>query len=135
MLLFLKDSFIYRKIYKEILVLINQSITTERVSKMQVKENKSIFLDYLGDTPELRVLDFFIDNHFFDFPLTEIARESNVSYNSLTSFFSEWVEKKIVIKTRKVGKSDFYKINMENDFIKNLIKLDWALSKKSILEK
>ena len=99
---------------------------------MRVKENKSIFLEYLGDTPQLRALDFFIDNHFFDYPLTEIARGRNVSYNSLVSFFSDWVKKKIVIKTRKVGKSEYYKINLENSFVRNIIKLDWSLTKKNV---
>ena len=46
---------------------------------MKQKENKSFFLMQFGDTPQLRVLDFLIENHFFDFPMTEIARESNVS--------------------------------------------------------
>ena len=98
---------------------------------MKIKENKSIFMEYFGDTPQLRVLDFFIDNHFFDFPLTEIARESNVSYNSLASFLPDWIEKKIIIKTRKIGKSDYYKLNLENSFVKNIIKLDWSLVKKT----
>ena len=100
---------------------------------MKIKENKSIFLDYFGDTPELRALDFFIDNHFFDFPITEIARGSNVSYNSLTSFFPSWVEKKIIIKTRKIGKSEYYKLNLDNSFVRNIIKLDWSLAKKTAL--
>lgn len=90
-------------------------------------------MEYFGDTPQLRVLDFFIDNHFFDFPLTEIARESNVSYNSLTSFFPDWIEKKIIIKTRKIRKSDYYKLNLENSFVNNIIKLDWSLVKKTAL--
>ncbi len=100
---------------------------------MKVKENKSIFLEYLGDTSQLRVLDFLIDNHFFDFPVTEIARGSNVSYNSLMSFLPSWIEKKIVTKTRKIGKSDYYQLNINHSFIKNLIKLDWSLTKKSVL--
>ena len=100
---------------------------------MRIKENRSLFLEYLGDTPQLRVLDFFIDNHFFDFPLTEIARESNVSYNSLVSFFSEWVDKGIVIKTRRIGKSDYYKINLTHSFVANIVKLDWSLTKKNAL--
>ncbi len=100
---------------------------------MKVKENKSVFLEYLGDTPKLRVLDFLIDNHFFDFPLTEIARGSNVSYNSLVSFFPTWIQSKRVIITRKIGKSDYYQLNMENSFVKNIIKLDWSLTKKNAL--
>ena len=75
-----------------------------------------------GDTPQLRVIDFFIDNHFFDYPMTEIARESNVSYNSLKSFFDYFIKSGIICKTRKVGKSDYFKLNTSNTFVKNLIK-------------
>ncbi len=100
---------------------------------MRIKENKSIFLEYLGDTPQLRVIDFLIDNHFFDYPLTEIARGSNVSYNSLGSFFSEWIKKGIVVKTRKIGKSEYFKLNLENEFVKNIIKFDWKLVENQAL--
>lgn len=99
---------------------------------MKQKENKSLFLMQFGDTPQLRVIDFLIDNHFFDFPVTEIARESNVSYNSLKSFFEHFIKSGIVVKTRKVGKSDYYKFNTENNFVKNLIKLDWMLAKQDL---
>lgn len=100
---------------------------------MKVKENKSLFLMQFGDTPQLRVIDFLIDNHFFDYPMTEIARESNVSYNSIKLFFKDFIKFGILIKTRKVGKSDYYKLDIENSFIKNLIKLDWILTKRQIL--
>ena len=100
---------------------------------MKKKENKSFFLIQFGDTPQLRVLDFLIDNHFFDFPMTEIARESNVSYNSIILFFNDWIKSRILVNTRKVGKSDYYKLNLENNFVKNLIKLDWMLVKENIL--
>lgn len=100
---------------------------------MKQKENKSFFLMQFGDTPQLRVLDFLIDNHPFDFPITEIARESNVSYNSLKKFFNNLIQTEIVCRTRKIGKSDYYKLNTNNPFVKNLIKLDWILTKGQIL--
>lgn len=87
-----------------------------------------------GDTPQLRVLDFLIDNHFFDYPVTEIAKESNVSYNSLKVFLNNFIESGILMRTRKIGKSDYYKLNIENAFVKNLIKLDWMLTKSNVLE-
>ena len=102
---------------------------------MKIKENKSIFLKHFGDTPRLRVLDFFIDNQLFDYPITEIAKESNVSCNSLKLFFPLFINSGIIIKTRRIGKSDYYKLNIENDFIKNLIKLDWILVKKNLFLK
>ena len=87
-----------------------------------------------GDTPQLRVIDFLIDNHFFDYPLTEIARESNVSYNSLKAVFPAFLNSGVVCKTRRIGKSDYFKLNMNNSFVKNLIKLDWSLTKKNVLK-
>lgn len=101
---------------------------------MKTKENKSIFLECFGDTPQLRVFDFLIENHFFDFPMTEIARGANVSYNSLKMFFPSLVKTGILVQTRRVGKSDYFKFNMENNFVQNLIKMDWMLVKKDVLE-
>jgi len=100
---------------------------------MKNKEDKSFFLECLGDTPQLRVIDFLIENHFFDFPMTEIARGSNVSYNSIKLFFDNFIEKGIIKKTRKLGKSDYYQLNLDNVFVKTLMKLDWSLTKSSLL--
>jgi hypothetical protein len=101
---------------------------------MKIKQNKSIFLEQFGDTPQIRVMDFLIENHFFDYPMTEIAREGNVSYNSIILFFENWIKRGILVKTRKVGKSDYYKLNLENPFVLNLIRLDWNLVKSDILD-
>lgn len=102
---------------------------------MKTKQEKSVFLEKFGDSPRLRVLDFLIGSHFFDFPITEIARESNVSYNSIKVFFYQMVNEGFIIKTRRVGKSDFYKLNTDNIFVKELIKLDWLLTEKDITPK
>jgi len=88
-----------------------------------------------GDTPQLRVIDFLIENEIFDFPMTEIARKSNVSYNSLKAFFNDFIKKEILIKTRKIGKSDYYKLNVNNTFVKHLIHLDWTLTKNHLIQK
>jgi predicted transcriptional regulator len=88
-----------------------------------------------GDTPQLRVMDFLIDNHFFDFPITEIAKSANVSYNSIKQFFQKFVESGFIIKTRHIGKSDYFQLNVKNEFISELIKLDWMLTKNSVKER
>jgi predicted transcriptional regulator len=99
---------------------------------MKQKENKSLFLKQFGDTPQLRVMDFLIDNQFFDFPMTEIARGSNVSYNSLKLFFNNLIENNIIFKTRRIGKSDYFKLNINNLFVKSMIKIDWILTKRNL---
>jgi len=90
-------------------------------------ENKSVFLEVFGDNPVMRVLDFLITYQLFDYPLTEIAKNSGVSYSTLQSFWDKLERNCIVIKTRRVGKSDLYKLNTKNPAVKQLIKLDWNL--------
>ena len=100
---------------------------------MKTKKDKSLFLEHFGDTPQLRVWDFLIDNHFFDYPITGIAKGANVSYNSLKMFFPKFVNSGVLIKTRKVGKSDYFKLNINHSFVSRLMQLDWSLAKTSAL--
>ena len=99
---------------------------------MEIHEVKSAFLEYFGDTPKLKFLDFLIGNHFFDFNMTDMAKEANISYNSLKGFFRGFLEKGVIIKTRRVGKSDMYKLNMNNEIAKNFLKFAWFLTKQDL---
>jgi len=91
-------------------------------------ENQSVFIEIFGNNPIMKVLDFLITYQLFDYPLTEIAKKSEVSYSTLQTFWEKLERNGIVIKTRRVGKSDLYKLNTENPAVKQLIKLDWNLT-------
>lgn len=92
-------------------------------------ENKTAFIEVFGSNPVMKVLDFLITFQLFDYPLTEIARNSNVSYSTLQTFWEKLEKNNIVIKTRRVGKSDLFKLNTKNPAVKQLLKLDWNLIK------
>lgn len=92
-------------------------------------KNESIFTEVFGNNPIMRVLDFLITFQLFDYPLTEIAKNSGVGYSTLQTFWDNLEKNKIVIKTRRVGKSDLYKLNINNHAVKQLLKLDWNLIK------
>jgi hypothetical protein len=92
-------------------------------------KEQSVFLEVFGDNPVMRVLDFLITFQLFDYPLTEIAKNSGVGYSTLQSFWDNLERNNIVIKTRRVGKSDLYKINTKNPAVQQIIKLDWNLVK------
>jgi len=94
-------------------------------------KNETIFLEVFGNNPVMKVLDFLITFQLFDYPLTEIAKNSEVSYSTLQTFWDKLERNNIVIKTRRVGKSNLYKLNTNNPAIKQLIKLDWNLIKGS----
>lgn len=88
---------------------------------------ESVFVEVFGSSPLIKVLDFLITYQLFDYPLTEIAKNSGVSYSTLQSFWDKLERNKIVAKTRRVGKSDLYKLNTKNPAVQQLIKLDWNL--------
>jgi len=97
-------------------------------------ENETIFLEIFGNNPVMKVIDFLITYQLYDYPLTEIARNSNVSYSTLQTFWDRLEKNSIVVKTRRVGKSDLYKLNTKSPVIKQLIKLDWNLINKEECE-
>ena len=94
-------------------------------------DNDSVFVEVFGHNPIIKVLDFLITFADFDYPLTEIAKNSGVSYSTLQTFWDKLESNNIVIKTRRVGKSDLYKLNTKNPAVQQLIKLDWNLVKGS----
>ena len=98
---------------------------------MIIMKNETIFVEVFGNNPVMRVLDFLITFQAFDYPLTEIAKNSGVGYSTLQTFWDKLERNCIVIKTRRVGKSDLYKLNTNNPAVKQLIKLDWNLIKGS----
>ena len=89
---------------------------------------KSVFIEFFGDYPLIRVLDFLIENEGFDYTKKEIAKYSNVSWNTLETFWSKLVKAKVVVPTRKIGKSQLYTLNMKNPAVQKLIELDKKLT-------
>ena len=94
-------------------------------------DNNSILVEVFGNNPTIKVLDFLITFSDFDYPLTEIAKNSRVSYSTMQTFWHKLEINNIVIKTRRVGKSNMYKLNTNNPAVKELIRLDWKLTKNS----
>lgn len=92
-------------------------------------KNETVFVEIFGSNPITKVLDFLITFQTFDYPLTEIAKNSGVSYSTLQTFWEKLEKNNIIIKTRRVGKSDLFKLNTNNPAVKQLIKLDWNFIK------
>ena len=94
-------------------------------------KSETIFTEVFGNNPIIKVIDFLITFQLFDYPLTEIAKNSGVGYSTLQTFWDNLEKNYIVVKTRRVGKSDLYKLNTNNPAVKQLLKLDWNFIKGS----
>ena len=64
-------------------------------------ENNSVLVEVFGNNPTIKVLDFLITFSDFDYPLTEIAKNSRVSYSTMQTFWHKLEINNIVIKLIK----------------------------------
>src|SRR3989338_9322556 len=95
-------------------------------------EEKSSFRVVFGDSPIVKVIDFFLDNREFDYSLTDIAKNADIGWSTLHQFWNKFVNLGIVVKTRSIGRAELYKLNMGSPLVKKLIDLDAVISKKMV---
>ena len=101
---------------------------------MSYKPNETLLLRYLGASPILRIVDFFLDNPLSDYSKNEIAK--NLAMSRVT-FFKYWKELErtgALIISRKIGRATLYKLDRENEVVRELIKLDMAIARRSMRE-
>jgi hypothetical protein len=97
-----------------------------------MKQEQSFFLQYLGDNPKIRILDFLMENFALDFSMPQIAEGGSVAYTTLMDIFPNLIKQKIVVETRKIGKSKLFKINLDSPIVKSLLAIDIKLSEAAI---
>src|SRR3989338_9711261 len=93
-------------------------------------EEKSSFRVVFGDSPIVKVIDFFLDNREFDYSLTDIAKNADIGWSTIHQFWTDLVKLGIVTKTRRIGRAELYKLNLTSPLVKKLIDLDISISKK-----
>tara|TARA_Y100000310_G_C20648734_1_gene798176 strand:+ start:579 stop:908 length:330 start_codon:yes stop_codon:yes gene_type:complete len=97
-------------------------------------EHKSSFRVIFGDSPIVKVIDFFLENREFDYSLTDIAKKSDIGWSTLHLFWKDFVKLDIVKPTRRIGRAELYKLNEDSPLVKKLVDLDLAISKKMMKE-
>ena len=94
-----------------------------------MEEEKSIFVEYFGSSPYIKVLDFLIQGQEFDYSMTEVARGSRVGWSAFTRIWEQLIDREIIIPTRIIGNAKLFKLNKNNLFVKKLIKFDFELTR------
>ena len=87
-------------------------------------EENSIFIRIFGDYPLIRVMNFLIYSRDFDYPITEIASNSHVNFQTLKKLWPKLEQDRIVVSTRSMAGTILYKINTNNPVVKKLIELN-----------
>jgi hypothetical protein len=87
-----------------------------------IKEEKSLFLEFVGDSPTTRLLQYLIEGRDFDYTLTDLMN-AGLSWSTLNRVFPNFIKNKIVLITRTIGKIKLYKINVQNPYVKKFVEI------------
>ena len=87
-------------------------------------ENKSLFIEFMGDSPMIRVLDYLLTERELDFSITDIAGNSRIGRATLYRIWDRLIKNKIIVHTRDIGKARLFKLNTDSPKIRKLIELD-----------
>jgi DNA-binding transcriptional ArsR family regulator len=89
-----------------------------------------MFKDIFGDSPQTKILDFLADHPDFDYSISEIAKNSQVSRPTVYKIKDILLKKGLIIQTREQGGSPLYKLNIENKIVQIILKFDFEIAKK-----
>lgn len=92
---------------------------------------KSLLIQYLGDTPKLRIIDFFLENRS-DYSKKEIIENVGISKTTFYKVWDELVQFNILRPTRKYGMAQLYALNEGSPVIKKFMALDAELAKQAM---
>lgn len=95
--------------------------------KLIKMETKSLFIEFMGESPTIRVLDYLLTERDLDFSITDMAKNAGIGRSTLYRVWDDLVKNKIITPTRVIGRAKLYKLNKNNIKIKKLIEIDDAL--------
>ncbi len=89
---------------------------------------KSSFVLVFGESPFVKVLDFFLNFEDFDYPISFISKETETKWETVEKIVEMLIKKGVVKKTRKLGKAQLYSLNKENNLTNLLLEIDMKIS-------
>ncbi len=96
-----------------------------------MEEEKSVFLEFFGDAPMFKIIDFLFEHRLEDFTKTEIAKGADISWATLFNYWNELEKHKMVKVTRIVGRARLYQLNEGEPIVKALKKMELELMKQA----
>lgn len=84
--------------------------------------------DLFGNSGLVKVLDFLLENRFWDYTKTDIATHSGLSRTQLYRIWDNILENKLVGVSRKIGATTLYQANLQSPIMKQLESLSLVVA-------
>jgi hypothetical protein len=89
-----------------------------------IDENRTtIFVKTLGNSSQARVMDYLITSSGLPVHQSDVMRNSNVSKVTIIKIWSKFIEEKIILYNRTIGKAKLYTLNKGDTRVQKLIEL------------
>jgi len=88
---------------------------------MSFQDETTIFREFFGDTPNIRVLEYLLEGRELDASLSDIAEGAGINRVTLFRLWPRLERLRLVVHTRNIGNAKLYKINMKNSRVKRLV--------------
>lgn len=107
-------------------------MTLQKNREKDYTDNDTILVEYFGDSPEIRILDFFLDHPLNDYMQSELAERTGMNPRTVKKVLVKYEKEEILKINRRIGKAVLYKLNQANPVIEQIKELEKAVSLGSI---
>jgi hypothetical protein len=90
---------------------------------MKQELNDTNLLNYLGKSPELKIIDFLIENKRTSWNITEIEQQGGIARSTLKAVIPKLLSLGLICIERSIGRSRLYMVNISNPIVSSLIRL------------
>jgi len=98
-------------------------------------EDKSVLLEYFGESPTLRILDFLLENRLFDYSKTQIVEGAGIGKATFYKYWDNLEQKGMVKVTRAFGKTRLYKLNEKSPVVRKIMEIELAMIEEAAPKK
>lgn len=96
----------------------------------EAKNEDTILVELFGSSPEIQILDFFLDHPFNDFMQSELANRTGMNPRTIKRVLTKYENEAILKINRRIGKAVLYKLNQRNEIVTQIKNLEEAASLK-----
>ena len=75
--------------------------------------NSGILTNLFSSRAVAQILDFFLDHKEFDYPPSEIAKKTGLSFRTVFREIPSLERNQLIFNNRRIGKTNMYKLNTD----------------------
>jgi len=83
------------------------------VSQNLNESNNGVLANLFSSRAIAQILDFFFDHKEFDYPPSEIAKKTGLSFRTIFREIPSLERNQLIFNNRRIGKTNMYKLNTD----------------------